>query len=367
METTFQTKDSRVGNPHGYSEQFLKKRNLLLVLPLLLLPFITLAYWCLTAKTGAAQSANTVQGINTSLPGAQLKGVKAEDKLSLYEDQKRDSAAMKTGTSVGAFKALGLNTAGGTTADNTASDNENRITQKLAQITKEINRPEPAVTNNQNPDPPQNSAETERLEKLMKSMNTKTGDDPEMKQLNGMLEKIEDIQHPERVADQLKAQEKKMPDSLYKAFRAVVVDNAKVRTGASVELRLMETITIRGQVIPKGKSVFGLCDIANQRVLLTVKNIRLGTSILPVDLTVYDMDGMAGIRANGADTQDALRSGSDNAVQSMELMTMDQSLATQAAGAGVEAAKVGVSEICYTLFRGKLTTLFAGKEMQPML
>jgi hypothetical protein len=29
--------------------------------------------------------------------------------------------------------------------------------------------------------------------------------------------------------------------------------------------------------------------------------------------------------------------------------------------------KVGVSEICYTLFRGKLTTCFAGKEMQHML
>ena len=28
---------------------------------------------------------------------------------------------------------------------------------------------------------------------------------------------------------------------------------------------------------------------------------------------------------------------------------------------------LGVSEICYTLFRGKLTTLFAGIEMQPML
>jgi hypothetical protein len=26
-----------------------------------------------------------------------------------------------------------------------------------------------------------------------------------------------------------------------------------------------------------------------------------------------------------------------------------------------------VSEICYTLFRGKLTTFFAGKEMQQML
>ena len=28
---------------------------------------------------------------------------------------------------------------------------------------------------------------------------------------------------------------------------------------------------------------------------------------------------------------------------------------------------LGVSEICYTLFRGKIDHLFAGKEMQPML
>lgn len=32
-----------------------------------------------------------------------------------------------------------------------------------------------------------------------------------------------------------------------------------------------------------------------------------------------------------------------------------------------EDAKMGVSEICYTLFSGKLTTYFAGKEMQQML
>jgi hypothetical protein len=33
----------------------------------------------------------------------------------------------------------------------------------------------------------------------------------------------------------------------------------------------------------------------------------------------------------------------------------------------VTEALLGVSEICYTLFRGKLTTCFAGKEMQRML
>ncbi len=51
------------------------------------------------------------------------------------------------------------------------------------------------------------------------------------------------------------------------------------------------------------------------------------------------MDGMEGIRAPDLVTQDAMRSGSDNAVESLQLMTMDQSMTTQLAGAGVEAAK----------------------------
>jgi len=37
------------------------------------------------------------------------------------------------------------------------------------------------------------------------------------------------------------------------------------------------------------------------------------------------------------------------------------------AKSGIASVYVGVSEICYTLFRGKLTTYFAGKEMQQML
>jgi hypothetical protein len=34
---------------------------------------------------------------------------------------------------------------------------------------------------------------------------------------------------------------------------------------------------------------------------------------------------------------------------------------------GKRFISLDVSDICYTLFRGKLTTLFAGKEMQQLL
>ena len=39
---------------------------------------------------------------------------------------------------------------------------------------------------------------------MMEVMNEKDGDDPEMKQLGNMLDKILDIQHPERVKNRIK-------------------------------------------------------------------------------------------------------------------------------------------------------------------
>ena len=49
-----------------------------------------------------------------------------------------------------------------------------------------------------------NSRDIDRLEGLMQGMNQKDGEDPEMQQLNGMLEKILDIQHPDRVREKIK-------------------------------------------------------------------------------------------------------------------------------------------------------------------
>jgi hypothetical protein len=322
------------------------KRKLLLVLPLLVLPFMALAFYALGGGKGNTgnDSQQVSNGINTTLPGAQLQHQKQQDKMALYDKAIRDSASAKANTNRNAFATLGWDTVGRDktkllTANN-AQASETKITQKLAEINRQIHLPEPtarypntyAQVNPSSPD-------MDKLEKLLQRKSQANAPDPEMQQLNAMLEKIENIQHPERVVAQLKKDAKPEPDSIYRAIRAVIAGNQKVMQGSSVELRLTDTVTIKGQVIPKGQSVYGLCEVTNQRLLLTIKNIRLGSSILPVDLTVYDMDGMAGIRAKDAVTQDALRAGSDNALQSMELMTMDQSLATQAAGAGVEAAK----------------------------
>ena len=321
-----------------------RKRKMLLVLPLLLLPFLALAFYALGGGKGNLANGNQQisKGLNTTLPGAQLQHEKAQDKMALYDKAMRDSASAKSRASGNAFAALGWDTASQhkPLAANNAQANEAKINQKLAEINRQISQPEP-VAHYQNNYSNTNSAspDLDRMEKLIKSKEQGNTPDPEMKQLNGMLEKIMDIQHPERVTAKLKKETKPEPDSLYKAIRAVIADNQKVMQGTSIKLRLLDSIVIHGQKIPKGQLLYGLCQVTNQRLILNIKTIRLGTSILPVDLSVYDMDAMAGIRAPDAITEDAMRSGADNAIQSMQLMSMNQSLATQAAGAGVEAAK----------------------------
>lgn len=325
------------------SEQREKQKKFLLVLPLLILPFMALAFWAFGGgKSDAGQQLTQQKGINTELPSAQFKGEKQQDKLSLYDQAAKDSAKAKMNAGNNLFSNLTKDsTRTLRVSDQSAKTNEAEINKKLAQLRQQLNKA---------PDPPKNtvattlptavnSAEVDRLEKLMKNMQSSGGSDPEMKQLDGMITKILQIQHPELVDAQLKKEVKPEPDSVYKAIRAVVANSQKVISGASVKLKLLDTITINGQIIPKGQFLFGLCQVNNQRLILNIKNIRLGTSIVPCDLSVYDMDGMIGINAPDAITEGAVRSGGDNALQSMSFLPMDETLGTQAASAGIETAK----------------------------
>ncbi len=72
---------------------------------------------------------------------------------------------------------------------------------------------------------------------------------------------------------------------------------------------------------------------------MTIQNIRLNQQIIPANLTVYSLDGMPGIPAPEAELGGAAANGSSDAIQSMQFLSMDQSLGAQAAAGGVNAAK----------------------------
>lgn len=322
-----------------------RKRKLLLFLPLLVIPFLALGFYALKGKDDRDGKQQASQGLNTSLPGANLKGQKTADKMALEDQASKDSASARSAGNSNAFAALGWDTSkisktNGLTANaNTAQASEAKISQKLAEITRQVNAPPPvshypqsyAGAGAENPD-------MDKLEKLLKQRSRAGAPDPQMQQLNTMLDKIMQIQNP-GLAKEKQLAPPATTDSAFKAIPAIIDGNQKVMNGGVVRLRLQDTIKLNGMMIPKGQSLSGSCTVTNQRLLLDIKNIRLGTSILPVNLTVFSMDGMQGINAPEAELGEAAGNGVNGALENMEFLSMDQSLTTQAATAGISAAK----------------------------
>lgn len=324
-----------------HSAAFLKRRKFLMVLPILVLPFITMAFATLGGGTGKTSVDPEKKGLNLILPDADFKKEIPQDKMSLYNQAARDSAKF------GRQQHIDRDNAGfsftGSGAGFQPDPNETAIQLKLAQINAEIAK-EPASVYKSAAVPLDNKAElnadVNRLENLMKQMQQQQGADPEMDQLNSMMEKIIQIQNPELIKQKMQSAIINAPDSLFRAIPAQVITTRKVSHGSVIELCLLDTLYLLNQVIPKGHSVFGIAAFSNQRLNLEIKNIRLGTSIIPVSLTVFDKrDGMIGIDAPEAIITDALNDGADDAVRNLQLMSMDQSITTQVAGAGLQAAK----------------------------
>ena len=165
------------------------------------------------------------------------------------------------------------------------------------------------------------------------------GKDPELQQLDGVLEKLMDLQHPGRAQGKVvKGIYGDLPEREFMAVPAELADGGKVVQGSTVRLRLLDSVVLKNVVVPKGHFVFGLCRLVNQRLLLDIRNIRLGNAIVPVELTLYGMDGMPGLSAPDAVLGDAASSGAVDAVGGLSVYGME-GIAGQVAGAGLDAAK----------------------------
>lgn len=321
-----------------------RKLIMLLVMPVFVVLFSTLGFYALGGGDRGDTGSIAAQqpGINPVLPGAQLQKDGATDKLSLYDQAQRDSTAARSHSAAGAFAALGWDTAKYNHLPvTTAEANEVKIQQRLAAINQQISQPpQPVRQVTVAPDNSQ-SEQLKRLEKLLKDKQVEaSAPDPQMSQLSTMLDKIREIQNPGLVQDRLNAKPARIaPDSAFKAIPAIIDGNQKVLTGGVVRLHLADSVRIGSMLLQKGTSLSGSCTVTNQRLLLDIKNVRLGTSITPVNFTVFALDGMAGIPAPEAELGEAAGQGTAGALESMQFLSADYSLGTQAATAGISAAK----------------------------
>lgn len=390
-------------NPHSIS--FQRERRFFAVLPLLVIPCVTFIFWVLGGGSGQGPSAsNDGSGFNASLPEPFLKDGPA-DKLAFYEKADRDSARLaelqkadpyytgQTGSkaAMAESKLLGLPEK----KQDASSPDEIQvgINQKLEELNRILSAKQEApvmaeaapVRQTGLPDETLAASDLDRLEKLIESIHQPASvPDPEMAQLDGMLEKVLDIQYPERVEERLSRQSRTERGKVFAvtAFQeglpiscmdcetsppgqtgilssvgfyglddeagalppvnlieAVVHETQEIVAGSTVRLRLTNDVFISGVLIPKDEFVYGIAALNGERLQIQIKNIRYGQSLFPVALRVFDLDGLEGIHIPGAITRDAAKQSGDRAIQSVGLTTFDQSIGAQATAAGIELSR----------------------------
>ncbi|HNP94388.1 MAG TPA: conjugative transposon protein TraM [Cyclobacteriaceae bacterium] len=400
-----------------HSQQFLQKRKLAMALPMLTMPFLTLIFWALGGGQAIPGQAIAMHeaGLNLELPNAHFSPDEKTDKFSLYEESQRDSADFFEAVENDPYFELNtmvledkpdaplFNGSALTKAKVEDIDpNEAKVNEKLELIYRELNRTPTETHNSSKPSrdesmvPPveheQFSEDVSKLESMMEMMAASEEPDPEMVQMASMLDKILDIQHPQRVKERLREQSIQHSEQVFSvslnatdpvvdfiqpsveashtiqdtgkasimslpangfygleeesqreqqdnAIPAVIHDTQELVVGATVKLRLTNDIYLNGQLIPKDQFIYGTASINEERLNITINSVRYENSLFPVALSVYDLDGMEGIYVPGAITRDVVKQSTDQGLQGMQFMSMDQTLAAQAASAGIEAAK----------------------------
>jgi len=382
----------------NHSAKFARQRRFLLVLPLLTLPFITLMFWAFGGgkANGAMANANTHAGINLKLPDANLKDDKALNKLSFYHQASLDSAKTKAAEKLDPYWSkfsTDSNYNMSSVNDYEMDANKAKVYNKLDELKRVLNNAEKNPGYNQQAKENEysiksysSSREINRLQAAMQQMQATETEDPEMAQLNAMLDKIQAIQNPDKTSyttKQLKdkslpvkAKKVKADISLLRAndtispmystvaqadqhnafyglsnsdtisdstfsntVKCMIPETQTVVSGSTLKLALSSDVTISDMNLPSGTLIYGTASISNERLEIDINSIRYQNSILPVSLSVYDMDGQEGIFIPGSINSTVAKESANKAISSMDATMVDPSIGAQAASAGLEAAK----------------------------
>jgi conjugative transposon TraM protein len=383
-----------------------RQRKLLLVLPLLALPFLTVLFWAMGGGKGEMASVTEPQkGFNVKLPDAKINEEDPLNKLNYYDRAALDSLKLEElkkkdpnytiseplgaaedslGTQEQSKKATGL------MMSSFRDPNEEKVYKKLEALQKAINTTPAPKLSERAPVPQTNAiaakSDIQAMEQTMQSFSGAGEEDKEMQQINGMLQSILDIQHPERVQERLKKTAQEGRGQVYSvktdseppvisllennarqgirsfgpanahngfyslddtraatfqenAIQATIAETQTLVNGSTVKLRLSQDISVNGTVIRKDTFIYGVAALKGERLIVEISGLRFGSSVFPVELTLFDMDGLEGIYIPGAINRDVAKASADRSMQALGVTTLDDSWGSQAAGAGIEAAK----------------------------
>ncbi|MEB4760197.1 MULTISPECIES: conjugative transposon protein TraM [Chryseobacterium] len=159
------------------------------------------------------------------------------------------------------------------------------------------------------------------------------------------LEKARDPEYQSKLAaeQRLKANKEKMEEFLNSTFnvsksginnafnafykidengfiKAVIDENNKGFLGSRIRFRLLEDIFIGDRKISKGSILYGqISGFSMQRVDLKIVSLFTQGELFPVNLSIYDVDGMKGLYVPQSVFRDMIREMGSNSVQGTQM------------------------------------------------
>ena len=101
---------------------------------------------------------------------------------------------------------------------------------------------------------------------------------------------------------------------------AAIDENITGYAGSRIRLKLLEDITAGKTLIKKGTYLYALISgFSAQRATLSIKSIIAGNKILPVQLEVYDLDGLKGLYVPNSQFRDFTKDLGTNSIQGVSL------------------------------------------------
>lgn len=344
-----------------YSQKFLQRRRFITVLPLIIVPFVTVVFWLLGGGTAVGEKTAAAKGLNTQLPDAKFGAGSLQDKMSFYAMADRDSIRKEEQVRMDP----NLNSIEIPEQDQKVFNQETYKVKKersLPAISYEL--PEESL--------PRRLGEVEQLQGYVQAMQNKQPD-PEMEALNGALDKLLAIQQPQRANEKPKVVNKKLyavnvnpvsgdpdffgagdsaakgrfysesytiQDTLLSHFIPAMVQGTQtLQPGSVIKLRSLKDAYVGGEKIPAGSFLFGSVSIDNERLRIEITGIVCGAKVYAVSLIVFDADGIEGIFIPGSGSREVVKQSTDQGVQSLGIISMDPSIKAQVSAAAVGAAK----------------------------
>jgi hypothetical protein len=229
----------------------------------------------------------------------------------------------------------------------TKNPQEDEIEKKMRQLNKILNGSNDIVepkTSNTNNSPPLGGWGVDS-----KKPEATTSVDPDLQKLDGMLDKLMNIQHPENTINTTTGPSKPAKPVLpankvsnvipNQTIQAVVHNTQTIMNGSTIKLRLLNDILVNDTRISKGSFLFGISVISNERLIVQLTNINHLNTVIPVSLSVFDIDGIEGIYIPGAVEREVSKEGADQAINSFNLSSYNPTVSGQLTSAGIQATK----------------------------